>query len=133
MVRRATPMAVLNTIFGNSESREVWSRVHRTKTVVAIKTEHKDAHDLKGHTFCSRSRRLRASNKGYAGDYAGCRIILRAIDSMNSGLFIPVIERNIAFHLFLRIADHKVAEFHIAVVHAVRIVSSHWSADQQEQ
>jgi hypothetical protein len=126
-------MAALNTVLSNSERREVWSWLYLTKTVVALKAEHKDAHDLKGHTFCSRSRRLRASNKGYAGDYAGCRIILRAIDSMNSGLFIPVVERNIAFHLFLRIADHNVAEFHIAVVHAGFILSSHWSADQQEQ
>ena len=89
-------MAALNTIFGNSESREVWSRLHRTKTVVAIKAEHKDAHDLKGHAFCSRSRRLRASNKSCAGHSAGCRIILRAIDSTNSGFFISLM-RDIAF------------------------------------
>ena len=91
-------MAALNTVFGNSESREVWGRLYRTKTVVAIKAKHKDAYDLKGHVFGSCSRHLRSPDKSCAHESACCRIVLLANDSTNSGLFISIIERDIAFN-----------------------------------
>jgi hypothetical protein len=70
-------------------------------------------------------------DKGCAGDSARSRIILLAIDGTNGGVFISVIERDIAFHLLLCATDHNVAEFDTLLAHTAFVLSLHRSAQQQ--
>ena len=65
--------AALNAIFSNSESREIWGRLHRTETVLAINAKHKDTHDLKCHVFRSCGGHLSAPDKSCAGATTGAQ------------------------------------------------------------
>jgi hypothetical protein len=68
-------------------------------------------------------------DKGCAGDSARSRIILLAIDGTNGGVFISVIERDIAFHLLLCATDHNGRSFGLAIRrYAMAVRTNPWQS-----
>jgi hypothetical protein len=123
-----SPKGLLYGILRDFENREVWSRLHGTKTVRTIDPQDEDADNLEGRVPLTYSRDIGTSDKSRTHDAARTRIVLLAIDRMGGGFRTSFEVRDVKFRLFLRVTNQSVADFDIAPSDAAVILRVRWGA-----
>jgi hypothetical protein len=117
-----SPKGPLHGILRDSENREVWSRLHGTKSFRTSDSQDEDADNLEAHVPLTYNRDIGASHKGRTHEAARTRVTLLAIDRANGGLRISFEVRDVTFRLFLRVTNQSVADFDIALIDAAAIL-----------
>jgi hypothetical protein len=127
------PSTQLHRIFGDAKGGKINCRIHRTKLVLTLDSENKNANDLERHVAVTDARNLGPPHKRGTDD-AACRLTtLRAIDRTDRCVLISSVGLDIMDHLLLRIADQDVTDFDVPAVNHPIDLGTGWTAQQHRK